>query len=202
MGNIMHSQAAAGAEVLMHLSSNVRRIRAASKMSQEQLASASGISRRMISGIETGQANVSLATVDRLASALGVSFSALVREPDAVDSREIRGLAWQGERPGSEATLLGAAPGGGETEMWLWSLAPGERYHSEAGSDAWHEMIFMLQGSITIELEGQRVDLRQGEFKIFSSPTPYAFANEDEAEARFLRNIALSRRSTFPNDRA
>ena len=63
----------------------------------------------MIVSIESNEANASLSTVDRLAGALGVNFSDLVRPPHAKDKSRIESLAWRGAHPDSEAVLLGAA---------------------------------------------------------------------------------------------
>ena len=86
MSNILHSQVEVPRpDVLSHVAGNIRRLRAAKGLSQDALASASGVSRRMLVGIESGEANVSLSTLDRLAQALDVSFSHVVRAPDMPD---------------------------------------------------------------------------------------------------------------------
>ena len=76
---------------------------------QQALSVAADVSRRMLVGIESGDANVSLNTLDRIAEALRVSFADLVKAP-AKDLRRIEALAWQGRMPGSQAVLLATAP--------------------------------------------------------------------------------------------
>lgn len=193
----MRSQADQGQQTLAHLSENVRAVRLQRGLSQAALSTRSGISRRMITGIESGVANVSLATVDRLASALEVPFSRLVRQPDDLDSQNIRKLAWRGRKPGSQAILLGAAPAGGEVEMWTWQLAAGERYVSEAGSEAWHEMIYVVAGELTLRRRGSATTLGAGDFSIFSSSDAYEFVNLGNEPAQFVRTIALHGPFTF-----
>ena len=78
--------------VLEHVAENVRRLRAAAGLSQQALAEAADVSRRMLVGIESGDANVSLNTLDRIAEALQVSFADLVKAP-ANDLRRIEALA-------------------------------------------------------------------------------------------------------------
>ena len=56
----MRSQAEAGG-VLAHLATNLRRLRLATGLSQEELARLSGLSRRMVNGVEAGGTNISLA---------------------------------------------------------------------------------------------------------------------------------------------
>lgn len=145
----------------------------------------------MISSIEGGAANVSLSTVDRLAAALSAKFTDLVRPPGASDSLVIESVGWRGEKPGSEGILLGAAPGSRETELWLWSLGPGETYASESGSENWHEMLFVIEGALTIERAQDRRTLKTGQFLIFSSGDKYHFTNSGKTIARFIRTIVL-----------
>jgi transcriptional regulator with XRE-family HTH domain len=189
MSNILRSQDRPDA--LTHLAGNVRRLRQARGQSQTALAEAAGISRRMIVGIERDGANVSLSTLDRLAAALGTSLAALVRPPDAPDSRRIDSVAWQGARAESRGILLGSAPATREAELWLWSLAPGERYASEAESGNWHEMLLVIEGTLAIELADARHEIAAGDFLIFSSAAPYVFVNGGAGVVRFARNVVL-----------
>ncbi|HEX8572466.1 MAG TPA: XRE family transcriptional regulator [Allosphingosinicella sp.] len=186
----MHSQAQRP-DVLGHVGANVRRLRQARGLSQAGLAELSRISRRMIVAIEGGEANVSLSTIDRLAAALGASFAQLIRRPEALDSRRIESLAWRGGDPDSVGVLLGAAPATREAELWVWSLAEGERYPSEADSGNWHEMLFVLDGLLVVEAADGRHEIGKGDFLIFSSGQPYVFANGGGGTVRFVRNVVL-----------
>jgi transcriptional regulator with XRE-family HTH domain len=58
---------------------NVRRIRQARGLTQEQFAERSGFSQQYLSTLERGRRNPSIVTIYELASALGVSHLELVR---------------------------------------------------------------------------------------------------------------------------
>lgn len=58
---------------------NMKRIRTKKKMSQGDIARALDVHRAYVSGIETGKRNPTLATLEKLASALGVSVSELLK---------------------------------------------------------------------------------------------------------------------------
>jgi len=178
-------------DVLAHAAGNVRRLRQARGLSQAALSERSGISRRMIVAIEGNEANISLSSLDRLAAALEVSFAEMVRPPDAPDSRRIESVAWRGAHPDSVATLLGTAPASREAELWLWSLAEGERYPSEAGSENWHEMLLVVDGTLVIEAADARHVLAAGDFLIFGSARPYVFANGGGGPVRYVRIVVL-----------
>jgi len=192
MGNIVRSQSSnAPADLLAHVGANVRQLRAERGLNQQQLAEASGVSRRMIVAIEGGEANVSLSVLDRLAAALGVRFTRVVRDPMASDSHRIAAFAWRGATPVSRADLLGAAPSTREAELWLWSLGVGERYPSEDNSGDWHEMLFVLEGTLKVEFADGEQSVGANDFFIFSSAERYAFINAGDATLRFIRNVVL-----------
>ncbi|MBN8551640.1 MAG: helix-turn-helix transcriptional regulator [Caulobacterales bacterium] len=63
---------------------NVRRIRVANGLTQEQLAELSGFSQFYISGLENGRRNPTIVSLYELAQALGVTHMDLVA-PDGED---------------------------------------------------------------------------------------------------------------------
>ena len=63
---------------------NVRRVRQARGLTQEQLADRSGFSQQYISGLEQGRRNPTIVTIYELAGALGVNHMELVRPLDDV----------------------------------------------------------------------------------------------------------------------
>ncbi|MFD0388077.1 XRE family transcriptional regulator [Tistrella bauzanensis] len=190
----MHSQeadsgAAERPPILEHVAGNLRRLRRAAGFSQEALAEASGVSRRMLVNIERGDANVSLAVLDRIAAALNVLFVDLVRDADLPDRSRIQALAWAGTSPESRGTLLAGAPATHAAELWIWSLGAGDRYVSEPDGDGWHDMIYVIEGRLTVHLaDGARV-IEAGDFHSFASNQPYIYENTGTTRVRFLRNV-------------
>ncbi len=64
----------------------VRRRRIALGYSQEHLAELAGVHRTYMGAVERGERNVSLANMSRIAEALQVTLSTLVRDAECVDS--------------------------------------------------------------------------------------------------------------------
>ncbi|KSR48594.2 helix-turn-helix domain-containing protein [Pseudomonas aeruginosa] len=174
--------------VLEHVSGNVRRLRLQAGLSQEALARAASVSRRMLVGIESGDVNVSLSTLDRIAAALGVLFPDLVQAP-ATDRSRINAVAWVGHHPESRATLLASAPARREAELWAWSLGPGERYVSEPDAAGWREMVLVIEGRLRLELADGERRIEAGDFHAFASDQPYAYVNDGDEVVRFTRNV-------------
>src|SRR5438093_3361404 len=66
-----------------HLAANVRLLRDARRLTQQQLARLSGMPRATWSNLESGSANPTLAVLHRVASALQVSIEELISRPAA-----------------------------------------------------------------------------------------------------------------------
>ncbi|MHA7116492.1 helix-turn-helix domain-containing protein [Pseudomonas promysalinigenes] len=187
----MHKDSSRQASVLQHVSLNVRRLRNTAGMSQSALAERSGVSRRMLVAIEAGEKNVSLTTLDAIAQALGVVFSTLIQAPDQRDPSRIDELAWAGEHPQSKAVLLASSSARREVEIWEWTLAPGERYASEADAEGWSEQIYVAAGQLTLVIEGTEHCLEVGQFHVFPSNCRYAYRNDGHEPVRFVRNVVI-----------
>jgi transcriptional regulator with XRE-family HTH domain len=71
------------------LCNRVTGLRKKHKLTLDQLAAASGVSRSMLSQIERGQANPTLAVTYRIAQAFGISVGELVDQPWASSSIEV-----------------------------------------------------------------------------------------------------------------
>ena len=187
MSSILRSQD--GSDVLAHVSDNLRRLRLASGLSQAALAKASGISRRMIVSVEAGEANISLSSLDKLAAAMGVGFVDLVRDPARGSQDDIDQVTWRGNAPGSSAVLLCSAPAAREAQMWHWTLGPGDRYDAEPDPQGWHEMIFVIEGTLDLELPDGLRRQPAGSYTVYGTDRAYAYANRGEGPVRFIRNV-------------
>ncbi|MBZ9679618.1 MULTISPECIES: helix-turn-helix domain-containing protein [unclassified Mesorhizobium] len=65
---------------------NFARLRAASGLTQEQVAERANVSQQYVSGLERGERNPTIETLQAIASALGVSHVELVRPIDQAGS--------------------------------------------------------------------------------------------------------------------
>jgi transcriptional regulator with XRE-family HTH domain len=174
--------------VLAHVAGNMKRIRQMRAMSQAALADASGLSRRMIVALESGGANISLSSLDRIAAALGVSFVDLVASSERSPQR-IEALAWRGGAAESRALLLGSVPATSEAQLWAWTLGVGERYPAEPDPAGWHEMVYVIEGELRIELAAGAKLVAAGDFAIYPSDQIYAYVNVATTATRFIRTV-------------
>lgn len=137
--------------VLQHVGTNIRSLRDERSLSQQDLADRAGVSRRTIAALETGQVNISLAKLDAIAAVLGVDFRTIVSAPELKEHALVNALAWQGEKEESKATFSCFSSFRSQVELWTWSLAVGESYVAEADVEGWQELIYVLEGELTIQ---------------------------------------------------
>lgn len=188
-GNILHfSEGQEG--VLQYVADNVKQFRALAGLSQAQLAEKSGLSRRMIVHIESGQSNVSLTSLYQVATALNVPFTQIVGAPQR-DPQRIESLVWRGSNKSSFARLLGSVSASSHTSIWIWSLALDEQYIAEPDPTGCHEIIYVTEGCLIVGLEDEERILQTGDFTIYRSDQAYWYKGAAQTATCFIRNVVL-----------
>jgi len=167
---------------------NIRQRRQELGFSQQALADRAELSRRMLTLIEAGDGNASLATLDRLAAALNLTFARLTQADDTGEPDKPVDL-WQGKDKRSKARLLESCPARQEVELWSWSLAPGERYDAEPDPAGMHELVTVISGTLDLIVAGKTQRLARGQSTGFASSQPYAYANPGKTLLRFIKNV-------------
>src|SRR6476469_5016027 len=135
------------------VSARIRDWRKDKRLSLDRLAALAGVSKGMLVQIESGQANPSIATLCKVAAALGASVADLVQvagqHPAEVLPAGAPRLLWRGPKGGSATLLVGSA-GPDMLELWSWELRPGERYDAQAHPHGTEELIHVVRGRLTL----------------------------------------------------
>lgn len=184
----------APAVLLRAVGQRARALRLARQLTLDELSARSGVSRRTITLLEAGEANASLATLDKLARALGAHFGSLVVDrPVLPFVPEVSGEVapvWQ-DSLGSSARLLVAYPVAMTTELWQWELAGGARYQAEADPPGSEELILVTSGELVVEVGDDRLALSPGGYLRLPSDRPYAYSNPGPGHVRFIRVLTM-----------
>lgn len=133
------------------LCERVTALRQASNFTLEQLAAASGVSRSMLSQIERGRANPTLAVTFRIAQAFGMSIGELVDDPAASSNIEIvlgndPGHIFRSEG-GCRIRTLSPLHMEKNVEFYELQLEPGAALESAAHFDGTREIFTVASGS-------------------------------------------------------
>jgi transcriptional regulator with XRE-family HTH domain len=176
------------AKLATAIGARVKQERQARGWTLDQLAQAASVSRRMVVSVEQGTVNPSVGTLLRLSDALGVGLPALVEPPEPRRVKVTRSgdgaELWTGAAGGRGVLVAGTTPPD-VIELWDWSLGSGDRQSSEAHAAGTQELVHVLEGSITVEVDDQVIALEVGDAIAFPGDVDHAYANPNDKPARF-----------------
>jgi transcriptional regulator with XRE-family HTH domain len=169
---------------------NVRSLRQARGWTLAALAARSGVSKGMVVEVEQGRTNPSIATVSRLATALGVGLAELVEVGDEPElrlvTRDEAVRLWSGAEGGWGAFLVGTQ-NPGATELWDWTLEPRDAYEGEMDAEGSRELLYVLEGEITLVLDHRdRTVLPQHAAALYTADRPHRLENTGAVPARVI----------------
>jgi transcriptional regulator with XRE-family HTH domain/mannose-6-phosphate isomerase-like protein (cupin superfamily) len=171
------------------LAANLRAHRERLGWTQADLAQRSGVSKGMLLQVEQARTNPSIATICKLANALGVAVPRLLdarAEPvvRVATAREVTWL-WRG-RTGSAAGLVAGVDQPVPVELWTWTIAPGDGYDAVAHPPGTRELIQAIEGSVSVTVDGAEVTAGPGECVVFLADRPHRYAAAGRRRVRFL----------------
>ena len=186
-GIILHYLVSTDEErVAAEIASRVRAARAQRRWTLDELAARSTVSRRLLVQIEHAEANPSLATLLKLAAALGVTLTELLsEEPDACPVAVASGhgaMTLWSTPAGSSARLLVSH---GPLELWSWTLQPDDRRTSEPHRPGSLELLTVQTGTVALDVGDHHVEIPTGDSAWFDATWPHAYANPGATAATF-----------------
>lgn len=185
------------------LGQRIRLVRSERGMTLADVARESGLSTGFLSQVENGVTNVSLGALYRIAGALRITAPELLAqgaEPIVSVVRRDEG-PWRSADdadPPQLARMLTSTP---RRRMEVREcIVPGGFRSDPAWSHAGEEILHVLEGSLSVELEGHGLEtLARGDTIVFEATVPHRWVGGD-SEARLLNIVVLppSSSTMFP----
>ncbi|MBI3862800.1 MAG: helix-turn-helix transcriptional regulator [Planctomycetia bacterium] len=183
--------------ITQHLGDRVRQLRAERGWSLQVLASASGVSRSMLSQIEREQANPTLAVTLRIAHAFGMTLGDLVQVPDASSAITVirandRAYHFRSDKHCRIRTLspLNLEK---DVEFYEVQLQPGGALRSAPHFQGTREFLTVEKGQVRVESGRDAEVLHPGDSVSYRADVPHAIINAGSKEAvLFLVDIYTS----------
>ena len=164
-------------------------LRLAKKLSLDELARSSGVSKSVLSQIERDRTNPTVATLWRLANALGVQIEDLLRthQPSpgisVLDDHNTPIL----QSPDRRCTIriLGPVELAAQLEWYEMRFEPGAALVSEAHEPGTVEHLTVLEGELEVEsgAHHERARLEVGQTARYRADRPHAIRNRSSARA-------------------
>ncbi|NOL49983.1 helix-turn-helix domain-containing protein [Pelistega europaea] len=178
--------------VNMAVANKIKNYRQQHKLSLDVLAQKAGISKGMLVDIENHKANPSIATLCKLAIALGISVAELVSLQEIPTIRLISQtempVLWKGTE-GGEATLLAGSKGATMIELWRWILQPGESYVSAAHSRGTVELVYVHKGCLCFSVGNHQLRIKAGQAAIGTTDQPHTYQNTGKTKVEFTLSV-------------
>jgi transcriptional regulator with XRE-family HTH domain len=167
-------------EINQLVAGSVRQLRQARDLTLEELARLSGVSRAMLSQIETLKVNPTIAVLWRISTGLGVPFAELLGqdEPPSVSvmrRREAQYL-YSHDRSFRSRPLLARVPGHPVELYEIW-LAPKAAQDADAHLEGSRELLSVLRGRVCLDAGGERIELASGDAVLFAADRPHRYTN-------------------------
>jgi len=172
------------------LCARVSELRKKKQWTLEEMSAACGVSRSMLSEIERGRVNPTLAVAYRIALALGLSLGELVEAPAVAHPIDViraddRTYHFRNDRQ-CRIRTLSPLPLEKSVEFYEIALEPGAALRSAPHFKGARELLTVQRGAVRVRAAGEAADLAQGDSAHYSADVPHAIENLGRKEARMF----------------
>jgi transcriptional regulator with XRE-family HTH domain len=173
------------------LAGELKRQRKLKGMSLDELASASGVSRAMISKIERGQSSPSTSILSKLVDALDTTVARLLGQEaapqDIVLMRAAQQVVLVDTQTGFSRRVLSPILPGRGLDFVMAEMPP----KSDTGPLVAHSMpveeyVYVLSGSLTVTVGNTRAVLNAADAMYYRADVPHRFENDGRTICKYL----------------
>jgi|UniRef100_UPI0037832BCC transcriptional regulator with XRE-family HTH domain len=171
-----------------NLGKRVKKLRGDRGWSLEELASASGVSRSMLSEIEREKANPTLTVTFRIARAFGLTLQELIESAEASASKiqviraSDRAQVFRSDKQ-HEIRTLSPLNLEKDVEFYEVRLRPGGALRSQPHFEGTREFLTVEEGSVRIESDQDTDELTKGDSGTYRADVAHAIVNTGKAAA-------------------
>ncbi len=167
---------------------NIQKLRKQQQITLSVLAERSGVSKAMLSQIESEKVNPTIATIWKIARGLEVDLDTLLKG----DSEKAKKFLIIRD---SEATTLDTSENGPhlkvlspiamaeDLEIYILSFEPGTKLDSTPHAGGTEEYLTVIEGEIYVEAGNKNATLHKGDFIIYNCDVDHLIENRSEQRA-------------------
>ena len=182
-------------DILARLPERLKAARRAQGLSLEAVEKLSGVSRSMVSQIERGESNPTVATLLNLTRALGVDFAGLLREETAEDRVEIQHehQAPTLDRAGDGCVIRILSPpqDTGRFEVYELIFAKGGKLESRPHARGTREQLIVEEGRLEVTSGVASGRVSKGDTARYAADVPHCIKAVDGPARAILMVVKL-----------
>lgn len=160
------------------MGNTLKSLRKERKLTLKDLAEKTGVSISFLSQVERGKSSVTLESLKKMADALGVNPSVFFAKDDLQDDLNTRRERFYYKDLSDGIQDANFSP-------ILVTLQPGEN-EGNAFSHGGHEFLFVVEGLLTVEVDGKQLKLSEQQSILFDAHKTHYWFNHTEQVVRFL----------------
>jgi transcriptional regulator with XRE-family HTH domain len=165
------------------IAENLKKVREERRLSLDNLAKLSGVSKSMLGQIERGEVNPTVSTIWKISNGLKISFTQLMSRPETdieiVAKSEI--LPFVEDEGRVRNFPIFPFDSKRRFEMYSLELDSQGGLSAEAHPPGTQEFITVFSGEVTITVNGKDVILSNGNSLRFMADTPHAYRNTGDS---------------------
>jgi transcriptional regulator with XRE-family HTH domain len=178
---------------------NVKKQRLEQKMSLDNLAAASGVSKAMLSQIESSKVNPTVATMWKIAHALKVDFNLLLKgKGDKVRKFEINRhedlTTLDAEEEGVHINVLSPITMAEDLELYILTFQPGAVLKSSPHYPDTEEFLTVLDGKVKVTADRNSTVLNEGDVIIYQCDINHSIENLSPQESKVYLVVRFAKK--------
>jgi len=167
---------------------NIQKVRKEKRLTLGHLSQVSGVSKAMLSQIETEKVNPTIATIWKIAQGLQISLNTLLKSNNDEGrrfhvSRSEHITSLDAEEEGVHIKVLSPFSMVEDLEIYLVSLAAGGVLHSQSHIPKTEEFVTVISGSVRVNAGTNMGELHKGDFVSYHSDVKHSIENIGSGEA-------------------
>lgn len=168
-------------EINTIIGNNLKKIRQEKKLTLDELAGVTGVSKGMLSQIEKGTTNPTINTIWKISNGLNVPYTYLlegdyVKENPVVKKTET--VTQHSEDHSYRVFNYYSDNQERNFELFQFELDPGKKYQAVGHSKRSTEYVMVIQGALAIEVGGQRYLLPKDAAMYFDANQVHTYIND------------------------
>lgn len=171
---------------------NLRRLRNSLGLSLDEASKLTGVSKAMLGQIERGESSPTISTLWKIASGLKVNFNSLLEDEEneliLVKKSDIKAVEEENGKMMLYPIFKFSSKRG--VDVFLVELEPGCRHISATHKNVLEEMVLVVEGTLTLQVEKEIYEIHAGNSLKFDGALNHIYMNKGNEKVAF-HNIEI-----------
>jgi len=162
-----------------NLAINLKRIRQARRMTLDDVAEQTGVSKSMLGQIERYESNPTISTIGKIVSGLRVTINDLVESPDYDTYYVKKSKLTPSKEIAGEYSVTNYFPfeKNRKFEIYTFEILPNGKYFSGSHGEKTSEYIIVTEGTLTLKVGNEVHEISVGDAIRFSTDKDHEYIN-------------------------